>query len=239
MSHFIIIIPAKNESSSVATVIKEAQAKISNATILVVDDASDDDTAKQARAAGAKVINLMFSLGAWGAIQTGMRYALQHGYKVVVTMDADGQHEADSLPVLLNTLQTTECDVVIGAYPERGSPLRHMAWRLFRHVSGVGIEDLTSGLRAYNQNAILVLASAHATLLDYQDMGVLILLQRSGLKIVEVAITMRPRLNGHSRIFNSWWTVGRYMLQTLVLCVAQSRHIERITCRIKSPSRPS
>jgi hypothetical protein len=113
--------------------------------------------------------------------------------------------------------------VVIGAFPQRGSHLRQLAWVFFRKISSIHLEDLTSGLRVYNRSAITLLASRAATLLEYQDMGVLMLLNQADLHIKEVPINMRPRTDGHSRIFSSWWAVGYYMMQTLVLCVGRRK----------------
>lgn len=233
-SHYkpiIILIPAKNEVNTVGQIVHEVRNQIT-ATIMVIDDASHDDTAKVARAAGAKVLPLPFSLGAWGAIQTGLRYASKHGYHTAITMDADGQHEAKSISTLLVPLINQQCDVVIGAYPQRGSLLRRIAWAFFRQLSGIQLEDLTSGLRAYNRPAINLLASNAAALLDYQDMGVLLLLYKAGLRVIETPILMYPRLEGHSRIFSSWWTVSRYMLNTGILCLAKFKSSKRIKCHI-------
>jgi glycosyltransferase involved in cell wall biosynthesis len=217
----IVIIPAKNEAKSITQVIKDIQYYF-DGTVLVIDDASTDNTAQLAEEAGATVLSLTFSLGAWGAIQTGLRYAVKHGYSTAITMDADGQHEAASIPILLKQL-TDSCDVVIGAFPQRGSHLRQLAWVFFRKISSIHLEDLTSGLRVYNRSAITLLASRAATLLEYQDMGVLMLLNQADLHIKEVPINMRPRTDGHSRIFSSWWAVGYYMMQTLVLCVGRRK----------------
>lgn len=228
----IILIPAKNEVNTVGQVVAEVKATFPG-MVLVIDDASTDDTAKIARAAGAKVLSLPFSLGAWGAIQTGLRYAIKHGFNTAITMDADGQHETDSIPDLLALLRMGQCDVVIGAYPQRGSWLRHFAWSLFRKLSGIVLEDLTSGLRAYNRPAITLLASNVATLLDYQDLGVLLLLHKAGLQIQEVPTLMYPRINGHSRIFNTWWAVGKYMLHTGILCLAHQPSKKKVKGRIQ------
>ncbi len=221
----IILIPAKNEAAAIGSVLADIQACF-HGTILVIDDASTDNTAELARAAGASVVSLPFSLGAWGAMQTGLRYAKQHRYQVAITMDADGQHEAASISVLLAALQQHQCDVVIGECTARGSLARHFAWAMFRRISGISLEDLTSGLRAYRLPAIRLLASKTATLLDYQDIGVLMLLHRAGLQVREVTISMRPRLDGHSRIFSSWWVVGKYMMHTLILAIAFSTHLK-------------
>ncbi len=229
-SSLIIIIPAKNEAVSVAQVIADIRMHFGG-TILVVNDASTDDTENIARAAGAHVINLSFSLGAWGAMQTGLRYAEQQGYQIAITMDADGQHRADTLLNLVLPMEAQEADVVIGAFTERGSPARQFAWGFFRLLSGITQEDLTSGLRAYNHQAIALLASSHATLLDYQDLGVLLLLHSEKLRILETPIAMRLRTDGKSRIFSSWWAVGKYMLYTTTLCIARGSRLPIIKRR--------
>jgi glycosyltransferase involved in cell wall biosynthesis len=158
--------------------------------------------------------------GAWGAIQTGIRYAVRHGYSGVVTMDADGQHEPSYLPQLLEAAERG-ADVVIAACPGRGSRLRHVAWSYFRFLTGFRFEDLTSGFRFYNARACRLLASEEATLLDYQDVGVLLLLRSARLRIAEISVAMNPRRHGASRVFSSWWTVGVYMAETTLLCLAR------------------
>ena len=189
--------------------------------VLVVSDASDDDTAALARAAGAKVLELSCRLGAWGATQTGMRYARRHGYRLVLTMDADGQHHANELPALIAEQKRVRADVVIGTCSERLSAAKRLAWRYFHLLTGIGVQDFTSGLRVYDRRAVRVLASSQASLFDYQDLGVLMLLRRKGLSLHETPATMSPRRQGGSRVFSSWLMVTRYMLHTTVLCFAQ------------------
>ena len=214
----LIVIPARNESATIASVIAALRAQ-QMTDILVIDDQSSDDTAALARAAGAIVLSPVLPMGAWGAMQTGIRYAVRHGYEQVVTIDADGQHEPAYIPALLEAARNS--DVVIGAYPERGSPARQLAWRYFRAITGFRIEDLTSGFRCYNRAACEVLADEEATLLDYQDLGVLLLLRRAGLKMVEIPVEMYPRTGGPSRIFSSWGRVLAYMVESTLLCVAR------------------
>ncbi len=231
----IVLIPAKNEAANVGQVIAELR-QVFAGKILVIDDASTDNTAQVARQAGADVMTLCASLGAWGAMQTGLRYAQRHSYQLAITMDADGQHEAASLLALQMPVLSGEADVVIGACPQRGSGARQLAWALFRWLAGITLEDLTSGLRAYGKPAIQLLASPRATLLDYQDLGVLLLLHGEGLRIQETPISMRVRLSGRSRIFGSWWAVARYMLYTITLCVARGQHLPIIKPRHRTPS---
>ena len=213
----LIVMPALNEADCIGRVIAGARAH-ENVDVLVVDDGSTDDTAAIARASGATVLRAPLWQGAWGAIQTGLRYAVAHGYAGVVTMDADGQHEPEDLPRLREAGR--EADVVIAACPARGSPLRHFAWAYFKLLTGLRIEDLTSGFRFYNAQACRLLAKEEATLLDYQDIGVLLLLRHANLRIAEIPVAMNRRVSGASRVFSSWWTVGRYMLETSILCLA-------------------
>jgi hypothetical protein len=66
-----------------------------------------------------------------------------------------------------------------------------------------------------------VMASPEATLLDYQDLGALLLASRAGLRIVEVPVSMSPRAAGRSRVFSSWFVVARYMAVTTLLCLSR------------------
>lgn len=226
MQDTLIVIPAKNEAATIAAVIAEVRA-VTSMQVLLVDDGSSDRTANMARDAGAMVLSPPLHLGAWGAIQTGLRYALERGYRRVVTLDADGQHEARWIPDLLAALDKDGADLVIGAFPDRGSRARHVAWYLFRRITGLSYADLTSGFRAYNAKAVRLLAGEEATLLDYQDVGVLLLVRSAKLHIAEVPVQMRLRTTGPSRIFSSWWAVAKYMLETLLLCFAHWNRSER------------
>ena len=212
----IVIIPAHNESRDIAFVIGEVQ-KHSSFPVVVIDDASSDDTIQRASQAGAQVVPLAVQLGAWGATQTGLRYALKNDYAYAITMDADGQHLAESLPSLLQPIINKEADVTIGSCTQRGSRSRKFAWSLMKRVSGLRLEDLTSGFRVYDRRAIRRLAAWQATLLEYQDVGVLAMLQASGIRIKDVEVSMLPRRHGMSRVFYSWTSVFYYMSYTLLL----------------------
>lgn len=211
-----ILIPAYNEEAVVGQVVAAIREYVAY-PVIVIDDASTDTTRDTAKAAGATVIPLPDQLGAWGATQTGMRYALRHGFDMVLTMDADGQHEPRWLTVLLAPLLDGSADVAIGTCTERGSAMRRIAWVLMKSVSGLRLEDVTSGFRAYNHDALVTLSQWQATLLDYQDIGVLLLLESRGLRIKDISVTMRERQAGASRVFYSWLMVAHYMLHTLLL----------------------
>jgi hypothetical protein len=216
----LIVIPARNEATTIGALLRDLSAA-GYKDVLVVDDMSDDGTGDIARAAGAKVLRPVLGMGAWGGMQTGIRYGRREGFEYVVTMDADGQHEVDELPALL--LASTNADVVIGAFPQRASLARRIAWGWFRALTGLGLTDLTSGFRCYSGAALKVLASSEATMFEYQDVGTLLLLRRAGVRIREVPVLMNERMAGKSRIFNSWLTVGRYMAMTTLLCLSRLR----------------
>lgn len=220
LPHCIVIIPAHNEAEDIGFVISEIN-KHTNFPIVVIDDASTDNTIQLARQAGAIVVPLAIQLGAWGATQAGLRYALKNNFAYAITMDADGQHLAESLPALLQPIINKEADVTIGACTKRGSKARKIAWTLIKQASGLKLEDLTSGFRVYDRRAIRRLARWQATLFEYQDVGVLALLKASGLVIKDVEVRMLPRRHGKSRIFYSWTTVFYYMSYTLLLSITK------------------
>lgn len=220
-SRVLVVIPAYNESRAIADIVQRCLEQLQERAVLVVSDASSDATAALARGAGACVLELSQQIGAWGATQTGFRYAVRNGFDRVISLDGDGQHDPACIPAMLDAHRETGADVVIGTFAERLSPAKRLAWRWFRALTGLKVEDLTSGLRVYNRRAVEVLASPEATMLDYQDVGVLLLLRRYGLSIHEVPVRMHPRRDGKSRVFSSWLTVARYMAHTTVLSLAR------------------
>lgn len=216
----LIVIPAKDEAHTIGRLI-EALRQAGWHHVLVVDDHSSDNTSSAARSAGARVLRAVLPMGAWGAMQSGIRYAQAKGYRAVITMDADGQHEVGEIPHLLSMRH--EADLVIGAHVARASRARRIAWRWFTHLTRLDIEDLTSGFRYYSKAAMRILASEEATLLDYQDVGTLLMVRQAGLRMAEIPVAMNSRSSGKSRIFHSWFSVGRYMALTTLLCLSRWR----------------
>ena len=221
----LVVIPAWNEAYSIGQVIQSVH-EVYDRRVLVVDDASDDDTALLAKSAGAAVIHLPMNLGAWTAIQTGFRYALAKGFNSVLTMDADGQHFAESIPRLLDELASGDYDVIIGANISRATRCRQISWSFFRLLTAIALEDFTSGLKAYNERAMRLLLRPRAHLFDYQDLGALLLMRQFGLNIKEIRVPMQNRLHGHSRVFSNWWQVSRYMLLSTALCISKFHCLE-------------
>ena len=219
MNKPLVIIPAYNEETVILNVIGDLKSNGYD-DILVVNDASTDNTLAMLPH-DIKVISLPYNLGAWKATQTGIRYAYQCGYEQIITFDADGQHLAKTLNKLLAEHDKKQFDLVIGSCLSRGSIARKIAWHVFRKISGVQVRDLTSGLRVYNRKAMKVLSGKAASLLEYQDVGVLLLLKNNAISKVELDVDMQLRKNGISRIFNSWGAVLYYMAYTTTLCLSK------------------
>lgn len=212
----MVVVPARDEEADVGQVVERVVAN--GFRVVVVDDYSSDRTREVARSAGATVLELPFHAGCWAAIQAGMRYARYHGCSHVVTLDADGQHNPDDIPFLLKAMEAPDApNVTIGACVERANGRRRLAWRLLRWLSGLQINDLTSGFRVYDRAAIDLLSSDRQTLLEYQDIGVLLSLIHGNLRAGEVDVPMRPRCHGASRIFSSWPMVGYYLIYSALI----------------------
>jgi glycosyltransferase involved in cell wall biosynthesis len=219
-NNMLVVIPARDEAATIGEVVSTLM-DAGWRHIFVIDDHSIDSTGALAAQAGAIVTRPLLPVGAWGGMQLGLRYALEQGYASAITMDADGQHEVAEIPKLLAA--SDGADVVIGAHLQRATRLRQLAWRWFKAIGGFDLSDLTSGFRLYQRSAIRALAAGEATLLDYQDVGVLLLLSKAGLRIAEVPVAMNARQVGRSRIFYSWFSVARYMVTTTLLCLARWR----------------
>ncbi|GAB1256855.1 glycosyltransferase family 2 protein [Aurantivibrio plasticivorans] len=147
-----VVIPAKNEEHSIASVVAEVVNVLAEAQVIVVDDGSDDLTAKFAAQAGAEVISHPYSLGNGAAIKTGARKALG---EVLVFMDADGQHRPEDIPRLLGTYEEGY-SLVVGARSTKhqasfGRLVANTIYnKLSSWITGHAILDLTSGFRVVN-----------------------------------------------------------------------------------------
>ena len=104
----LIIIPAYNEQGSIGAVVENIRSHVIDADILVVNDGSQDRTARTARESGAMVISLPYNMGIGTAVQSGFLFAKEKGYHFVVQVDGDGQHPAKEIPRLLEALDNVE-----------------------------------------------------------------------------------------------------------------------------------
>jgi glycosyltransferase involved in cell wall biosynthesis len=228
----LVLIPAYNEQAVIRRVVGSVRLVVPQADVLVVDDGSKDNTAQEAEAAGAFVIRHPFNLGIGGAVQTGLKFAQQEDYDVVVRLDGDGQHNASDIPSLHAMLQSSNIDVVIGsrflcATEKMHIPrLRRLGIYIFALtvscLTGSRATDTTSGFFALNRRAIEALVAYMPQ--DYPEVESRIVLHKAGLKTLELPAQMRARLSGVSSI-NSWRSVYYALKVTVAVLVGALKDI--------------
>jgi glycosyltransferase involved in cell wall biosynthesis len=202
----LVVIPAYNEADSLGAVVSEVFESAPKVHILVVDDASTDETATVGRKAGAEVVTNVFNLGVGGAMRVGFRYAAAKGYRALVQVDGDGQHDPHDLGRLLDPLDDRPNPMVaIGArFAGRGEydaprarrwAMRLLAWYLSR-ITHVPLTDVTSGFRAHNRAAIELFAKTYPA--DYlaDTVESLVIAIEAGGTVTQVPVSMRLRTGG-------------------------------------------
>lgn len=220
---YLAIVPAYNESSTIARVIEAMSERAPDFDVLVVDDGSTDDTAEIASLAGARVLRLPFNLGIGGAVQAGFVFARDHRYDFVAQVDGDGQHEPGELRKLVQAIQESpEIDMVCGSrfltddyhYPapvSRRTGIHLFAALLSRMVDG-RVSDPTSGFRLYNRRAIELFARDYPH--DYPEVEAVLMLYHHRLRMREVPVIMYARGGGVSSISNG--KSAYYMVKVLL-----------------------
>lgn len=216
----MVVISTHNNGTDIGHLLQRVHALV-NAPVLVVDNRSTDATCHLAEQNGARVLRPLLTMTTWGSLQTGLRYALAQGYESVITIDAEGRYEVEELPALIAARQQT--DMAVAYFASRNSLPRRAAWQWFRWVTGLGLRDFVSGFRLYNRAAMRVAASSEATLLDYQDIGTLLLMRRQRLRITEVALSMHTPKVDRTKIFRSWANALRYVAMSSLLSIAHAR----------------
>jgi len=158
----LAVIPCYNEEATIGSVVLKVKNYVDK--VLVIDDGSIDDTAKIAIAAGAHVILHKKNRGKSFAIKTGFRHALNKGFDYVVTIDGDGQHNADEIPVILGDLMNNGHDITLGYRSGNGTEMpawRKVGKRLLDYATSFGnggyVTDSQNGFRAFNKKAIKAL----------------------------------------------------------------------------------
>ena len=204
----LAIVPARNEAGAIGGVVDEIRLRHPGFDVVVVDDGSTDETGAIAAARGAAVVRLPFNLGIGGAVQTGFRYALEHGYELAVRLDGDGQHDPAELEKLLGPVERGEADVVTGSRFAPGAsgyrpPLARRFGivffaRLVSLLTRQRVTDTTSGFQALNREGIALFAADYPS--DYPEVEATVLVYKHRLRLVEVPVRMREREHGESSI---------------------------------------
>lgn len=213
----LVVIPALNEQESVGRVVSTVASL--GFRPLVVSDGSTDGTAAAAVAAGATVVDVPINLGVGGALRVGFRYAIKYGYRVVVQCDADGQHPAAEIAVLLNALDGHSADIVVGsrfAAPSsyRVGRVRRLTMKalcvLATRATKTPISDATSGFRAIRSPLLDAFAESYPSEYLGDTVEALVMAGRAGYRVAEVPVTMSVREAGRpstGTMAAIWFTV--------------------------------
>lgn len=216
-----VIVPAYNEEKTVGQVVQTIRALGMGYDAIVIDDSSNDRTAKVAEEKGGIVLGLPYNLGIGGAVQTGFKYALLNDYDACVQADGDGQHPTKEIPKLVKPLFEEGYDLVIGSRFVRDtnydiSFMRNIGIKvisLFLRIgAGMCVKDPTSGFRAISKKAVAVFAAEYPQ--DYPEPEALIFAHKYGFRVKEISITMHNRTHGASSI--TPLKAGYYMVKVLL-----------------------
>ena len=198
----VAIIPAYNEEVALGSIILRTLQYVDE--VIIVNDGSDDKTVEVARLAGAEIINHATNLGKGEALKSG--FSAIGDADVVVTIDADGQHNPDEIPSLIKPILEDGADLVNGSRymngPEENTPAyRRVGQQVLDNATnisaGIKVTDSQSGFRAFSPAACKVFR--------FYDTGfgieseMLVDVAEAGLKIVEVPITVRYDVDGSTK----------------------------------------
>lgn len=210
----LVIIPTYNECENLPLIVSRVRTAVPGAHILIADDNSPDGTGEiaDALAADDDHLHVMHRAGKEGlgaAYLAGFRWGMEHGFEVLCEMDADGSHQPEQLPRLLDAL--ADADVVLGSRWVKGGGV--VNWPLHRKLLsrggslysrmalGVPIRDVTGGYRAFRSTAfeVLDLETVESQGYCFQVDLAWRAIQR-GLRVKEVPITFVEREIGDSKM---------------------------------------
>jgi dolichol-phosphate mannosyltransferase len=210
----LVIIPTYNESENIERIVARTRAAVPEAHVLIADDNSPDGTGKlaDALAEADDHVHVMHRIGKEGlgaAYLAGFEWGLGHGYEILVEMDADGSHQPEQLPRLLDAL--TDADLVLGSRWVRGGSV--VNWPKSREILskggnlwtrialGIPLKDATGGYRAFRRSTLLGLGLDNVASAGYcfqVDLAWRAL--KAGFRVVEVPITFVEREHGDSKM---------------------------------------
>ena len=211
----LIIIPAYNEGHNIGTVLEKLERKdiADICDVLVINDASTDDTGQVVRSRGHRVVKNVFNLGYGSGLQVGYIYAKRMGYKFVIQMDGDGQHDPENVLKIYKALTTADennqiPDIVLGSRFLKDSPdykstlAKDAGYVLFRVIikllTGKKIMDPTTGLQGLSRRAFSYYAGFDHFDDQYPDANMILQMIMLGYNVKEIPALMHQRTEGKS-----------------------------------------
>ena len=195
-------VPAFNEEKTIARVVIAASKHVD--TVVVIDDGSSDYTSLIAEKVGAYVIRHDQNRGKGVSLRDGFGWAKREKYDILVTLDADGQHDAEDIPKLLQPIVDGNADIVIGSRVRRPPSMpmtRRIGQKLVDSLAGVksagSVVDSQSGFRAYSRKAIEAIEFTEPGM--GAELEILLKGASESLAIVEVPVVMRYGIGGTSK----------------------------------------
>jgi hypothetical protein len=202
----IVVIPAYNEAENIENVLKRIPKAVEGLPILtlVVIDGATDNTEEIVRQLSHKSISHIINRGGGEAIRVGCEMAIEQGGKIIITLDADGQHLPEEIPTLLQPILDGEADLVNGSRVlgnfEKDSRIRALGVILFNWLFSIlamkRITDCSNGFRAIKAEDYLKLDLQQS---QYHTSESLLEAIKKGIRVVEVPITIKRRISGESK----------------------------------------
>ncbi|CAA9346202.1 MAG: Undecaprenyl-phosphate mannosyltransferase [uncultured Frankineae bacterium] len=233
LGRVLVVVPTYDERENLRPIAERLFAAVPDADLLVVDDDSPDGTGAVADALAAQdprvhVLHRTKKAGLGAAYTAGFAWARERGYDVVVEMDADGSHQPEQLPRLLDALD--DADLVLGSrwvpggrvvnWPAARELLSRGGNAYTRRVLGLPLQDATGGYRAYRRSVLDALPLG-----DVASQGYCFQVDLAwqtwchGFRVVEVPITFVERVRGESKMSRAivlealwrvtWWGLRR------------------------------
>jgi len=221
-AHLLVVIPALDEEKTVGSVVRGIPREIpgvASVEVVVVDDGSRDTTADEAVRAGARLLSHPSTLGVGAAFSTALRYGVDRGADLIVSIDADGQFDPADIPALVAPVLGGQADFTSAsrfadpALTPTMPPLKawgnRMMARLVSRLTGQSFADVSCGMRCYSRRAAVALNPIGRFTYTQE---VFLNLAFKQMRIVEVPLRVRgEREFGDSRVAGNLW---RYALHT-------------------------
>lgn len=208
MKETLVIMPCYNEGMNIRTVLTKLLDLKYDIDIVVINDGSKDNTLDEIEGLDVFSISHPFNMGYGAALQTGFKFAVSKGYKYIIQLDADGQHDVAFIKNIQERLMAEDVDLVIGS--RFLSEENEMAFGLTKRIAinffkfliyKLGKKKLTDPTSGYKGMSIR-LFSHYAGMgnfpNDFPDADVLIETLRRGYELDEVPVVMRDRMEGES-----------------------------------------